>query len=401
MKDIDKKTRFALFALAATFFAIGVTEFISVGVLPAVSEDFGVSTSTAGLVTSIYALGVAIGAPVLAMATRSVDKRTSILGAIAVFAVAHVMIAAAPTFPVLLAGRFIAATAHGLLFALSSTIAAELVGESRQARAIAFVFGGFTIATAIGAPAGTAVGALVGWRVPFAAIAVLAVAAFALNAVTLPRRTPAQNAPQPARLSHQLALLREKHVLTALSMTVLGYGGTFATFTYLSPILEDVTGVPAGAVSLILVLYGVSIAAGNLWGGRLGDADPVKALLAIFGTQTVALLAFYFTAHILALALINIVVLGVLAFMSVPILQSYVLTLAKSYAPQSIELASSLNITSFNLGIFLGSSLGGAAVAVTGLASTALVAAALLAAAVLLAVAGVPMERRRLALATA
>lgn len=166
-------TKFALFALATTFFAVGVTEFISVGILPAVASEFKISTSTAGLITTIYALGVAIGAPILTMLTSSFSKKKIISGALIIFSVAHLLIAIAPNFITVLIGRFIAGSVHGLLFALSSIIAAELVGPSKQAGAIAYIFSGFTIATAIGAPLGTSISTFVSWRIPFVAISIL------------------------------------------------------------------------------------------------------------------------------------------------------------------------------------------------------------------------------------
>lgn len=180
--------KFALFALAATFFGVGVTEFISVGVLPAVAKSFNISTSQAGLITTIYALGVAIGAPVLTILTAGVQRKKTILGAITVFIIGHLIIGFAPTFGIVITGRLIAGAAHGLLFALSSTIAAELVGPSKQASAIAFIFSGFTVATAIGAPLGTSVSDFLGWRIPFLAIAVLGFIALILNIIALPSK---------------------------------------------------------------------------------------------------------------------------------------------------------------------------------------------------------------------
>lgn len=167
----NKKIKIALFALAMTFFAVGVTEFISVGVLPSVANEFNLTTSIAGLITTLYALGVALGAPVLTLLTNNLIKKKVISGALLIFVLAHLIIALAPNFLTVLVGRFIAGAAHGLLFALSSSIAAELVGESKQASAIAYIFSGFTIATAIGAPLGTSISSFIGWRIPFMIIA--------------------------------------------------------------------------------------------------------------------------------------------------------------------------------------------------------------------------------------
>lgn len=386
--------KFALFALAATFFGVGVTEFISVGVLPAIAKSFDITMSQAGLITTVYALGVAIGAPVLTVLTAGIQRRKTIFGAIITFVIGHLIIGFAPTFSLVITGRLIAGAAHGLLFALSSTIAAELVGPSKQASAIAYIFSGFTIATAVGAPLGTSVSDLVGWRIPFLAIAVLGIIALVLNIIALPKKETTQRENR-VKLVDQFKLATHPHVLITLLVTILGYGGTFATFTYLSPILNKVTNVPTNWISLILVIYGVAIAIGNTLGGKFGNQDPIKLLFRIFIIQAIALFAFYFTAHVLVLAIINIIVLGLLAFMSVPILQSYVLSLANSYVPEAVDMASSLNISSFNLGIVLGSFVGGLGIAYFGLTSTALIAGGMVVLAILLNIVELGLEHNR------
>lgn len=390
----NKSVRFALFALAATFFGIGVTEFISVGVLPAIAKSFNISTSQAGLITTIYALGVALGAPILIVLTAGIQRKKTILGAIITFIIGHLIIGFAPTFGLVIFGRLVAGAAHGLLFALSSTIAAELVGPSKQASAIAFIFGGFTVATAIGAPLGTSVSDLIGWRIPFLAIAVLGVIALFLNIFALPNKKNEET--NRVKLEDQFRLAIHPHVLLTLLITILGYGGTFATFTYLSPILQNVTHVPSNEVSIILVIYGIAITIGNSLGGKFGDKNPVQSLFKIFIIQAIALFAFFFTSSNLVLAILNIIVLGLLAFMSVPILQSYILSLANSYVPEAIDMASSLNIASFNLGIVLGSFVGGLAITNWGLKSTALVAGIMVVLALLLNIVESSLEAKRI-----
>lgn len=370
------QVKFALFAMATTFFAVGVTEFISVGVLPAVATEFNISTSTAGLITTLYALGVAIGAPVLTLITNNYSKKKVIFYALLIFSLSHLLIAFAPNFIMVLIGRFVAGAAHGLLFALSSIIAAELVGPSKQASAIAFIFSGFTIATALGAPLGTSISTFISWRIPFLIIAILGIIALLMNMYVLPKDRSNSN---EINIPTQLQIFTEPHILLTLLITILGYGGTFATFTYLSPILEKITAVNSKYISIILVIYGVAIAIGNSVGGKFGNSDPVAALFKIFIIQAIALFAFYFTASSLVFAIINIIVLGLFAFMSVPVLQSYILTLAKTYRPEAMDIASSLNISAFSFGIVLGSFVGGQAINIWGLRSTAIVAAILLA----------------------
>lgn len=373
------QVKFALFAMATTFFAVGVTEFISVGVLPAVATEFKISTSTAGLITTLYALGVAIGAPVLTLITNNYSKKKVIFYALLIFSLSHLLIAFAPNFITVLIGRFVAGAAHGLLFALSSIIAAELVGPSKQASAIAFIFSGFTIANALGAPLGTSISTFISWRIPFLIIAILGIIALLMNMYVLPKDRSNNS---EINIPTQLQIFTEPHILLTLLITILGYGGTFATFTYLSPILEKITAVNSKYISIILVIYGVAIAIGNSVGGKFGNSDPVAVLFKIFIIQEIALFAlfaFYFTVSSLVFAIINIIVLGLFAFMSVPVLQSYILTLAKTYRPEAMDIASSLNISAFSFGIVLGSFVGGQAINIWGLRSTAIVAAILLA----------------------
>lgn len=289
-----------------------------------------------------------------------------------------------------------AGAAHGLLFALSSIIAAELVGPSKQASAIAFIFSGFTIATALGAPLGTSISTFISWRIPFLIIAVLGIIALFMNTFVLPKD---QATNTELHISTQLSIFTEPHILLTLLITILGYGGTFATFTYLSPILERITMVNSRYISIILVIYGIAIAIGNSVGGKIGNSAPVKVLFGIFIIQGIALLTFYYTAPTLTLALLNIIVLGLFAFMSVPVLQSYILILAKNYRPAAMDIASSLNISAFSFGIVLGSFVGGQAINIWGLRSTALVAALLLAITIALMLVENNLENQRQRLA--
>ncbi|MFB9770455.1 MFS transporter [Lactiplantibacillus modestisalitolerans] len=371
MHALTLKSRWALLAMTLTFFSVGVTEFISVGVLPAVATDFHINTATAGMITSLYALGVAVGGPLLAILTLRQARRRVILGALVAFIGGHLLISAAPTFAWLLIGRFLAAMAHGILFALSSTVAAELVPPTRQAWAIAFIFGGFTVATAFGAPLGTVVSDYFGWRLPFLIIALLGIGAFLLNWRTLPHDQLPSTLPT---WREQWRLLTNRRIGLILLVTILGYGGTFVAFTYLSPILQQITHVSAHWISLILVIYGLAIALGNWLGGRLSPHAPLRLLSGIFLLQAVALIVFYWTAPRLLLAVPNIVVLGMLGFMNVPILQSYVLQLAQQSEPRAINLAAALNIAGFSVGIALGTFIGGLITTLISLAATALVA---------------------------
>ncbi len=244
--------KLALFALAVTFFGVGVTEFISVGVLPAVSEEFGITTSMAGLIVSMYALGVAIGGPVLTSLTAKFPRKNILLAVIVLFIIGHVITAIAPVFSIVLAGRILSAFAHGVFFAIGSNVAASLVPKTRQASAIAFVFGGFTIATAIGAPLGTYISEMFGWRLPFFGIAIIGVIALIFNFIGIPGQQ--LKTETPPSFKEQLKLVSNGRILLVLSVTILGYGGTFVTFTYLSPILQEVMGISPKYISVILFM---------------------------------------------------------------------------------------------------------------------------------------------------
>lgn len=394
MKSIDKAT-FALFALATTFFGIGITEFIGIGVLPEVAEEFSVSTSTAGQIVSLYALGVSVGGVLLTSLTAGIDRKRIVLAAILLFIVGHIFTALAENFPMLLAGRIVSAAAHGLFFSLASSIAVSLVPAERSAAAIAFIFSGFTIATAFAAPLGTYISSIFGWRIPFFAIAAIGIIAFLLNRSAIPVQEGAQK--KRTSFRDQIRLATHPHVLLMLAVTILGYGGTFAAFTYLSPILQEITGISAESVSAVLVLYGVMIAIGNYIGGRLGGSNPLRSLTGIFLVQGAVLLIFHFTAPYLVGSIVTIAAMGLLAFMSVPALQAYVMLLAKRHVPQAVDIASSLNIASFNGGIFVGAALGGLTIDHIGLNATPLTAVLMLIAATLLVRISARMDKNAVA----
>lgn len=374
MKSMNHVT-FALLALATTFFGIGITEFIGVGVLPLVAGEFNVSTSTAGEIVSLYALGVAIGGVILTSLTARIDKKRVVLASIFLFIIGHLFTGMATSFPMLLAGRIVSASAHGLFFSLASSIAVSLVAPEKAASAIAFIFGGFTVATAFAAPLGTYISGIFGWRIPFFAIAAIGLIAYGLNRTAIPAQEQAKE--KPATLQAQLRLVTHPHVLLMLAVTILGYGSTFATFTYLSPILQHITGISAESVSAVLVLYGVTIAIGNYAGGLLGNGHPLKSLTGIFLAQGLMFLGFYLAVPYALPGIAAIAGMGLLAFMSIPALQSYVMLLAKRHVPEAMDLASALNIASFNGGIFVGAGLGGLAIDNIGLSATPLVAAAM------------------------
>lgn len=346
----------ALFALTIAAYAIGTTEFVVVGLLPTVAADLGISLPSAGLIVSVYALGVTFGAPVLTALSGRMARKPLLLGLMALFIAGNAAAALSPGYETLLVARVLSAFAHGVFFSVGATIAADLVAPDRRASAIALMFMGLTVAIVTGVPLGTWIGQMFGWRATFWAVAGLGVMALAGIAALLPSTLAAAPA---ARLRDQIRVLGSGRLLLVYGMTALGYGGTFVAFTFLSPILQRITGFGEGAVSLILVLYGLAIAAGNLAGGRIADRDPVKALTWLFIVQAGVLLLFTFTAPSPVLALVTLAALGFLSFANVPGLQVYVVQLARRHRPEAVDVASAFNIAAFNLGIAVGAWVGG------------------------------------------
>ena len=346
----------ALFALTIAAYAIGTTEFVIVGLLPTVATDLGIDLPLAGLIVSVYALGVTFGAPILTALTGRIERKPLLLGLMALFVLGNTAAALSPSYETLLVARALSAFAHGVFFSVGATIAADLVAPDRRASAIALMFMGLTVAIVTGVPLGTFIGQSFGWRATFWAVAGLGVIAFAAIAILLPSNLTRA---EPAKLRDQLRVLGSGRLLLVYGMTALGYGGTFVAFTYLASILEQVTGFASSSVSFILVLYGLAIAAGNLAGGRIADRNPVKALTFLFALQALVLVLFHFTAVSPVWTLVTLAALGFLSFANVPGLQIYVVELAKVHRPGAVDVASALNIAAFNLGIALGAWIGG------------------------------------------
>ncbi|MEI2463428.1 MFS transporter [Niallia taxi] len=377
----QKSSMYALLALAVSAFAIGTTEFISVGLLPLISKDLHVSITAAGLTVSIYALGVTVGAPVLTSITSSISRKTLLLWIMIVFIIGNSIAATAGSLTVLLTARIISALAHGIFMSIGSTIAADLVSKDKRASAISIMFTGLTVATITGVPIGTFIGQQFGWRLAFFAIVVVGVIAFIANSILVPKNL---SQAKPATFKDQLRLVKNGRLLLLFIITALGYGGTFVVFTYLSPLLHEVTGFKEGTVAVILLLYGAAIAAGNMIGGRLSNKKPLTALFYMFMIQAVILFLLIFALPYKGAGLAMIVLMGLLAFMNVPGLQVYVVMLAERYVPGAVDVASAINIAAFNAGIAIGSYLGGVVTNSLGLIHTAWVGGIMVTAAVLL-----------------
>jgi len=367
-KTEKKSLPAALWALTISAFGIGTTEFVIVGLLPTVANDLNTSISSAGLLVSLYALGVAIGAPVLTALTSKIARKRLLIGIMLLFIIGNGLATIAPSFTLLILARILTGFAHGVFFSIGSTIAASLVPEDKRASAISIMFAGLTVAIVTGVPLGTYIGQNFGWRATFIGVAILGVIGALASYFLVPsniKKSP------PLRLVDQLKVLKNPSILLVLAITALGYGGTFVTFTYLAPLLEEVTGFSASMTSVLLLVYGIAIALGNIIGGKVSNKTPGKALMVMFALQAVVLVVLYFTANSPILSIVTLFFMGILAFSNVPALQLYVVKMAEKYLPGTEDVASALNIAAFNVGIAIGAYVGGLIVESTlGVAAT-------------------------------
>jgi DHA1 family inner membrane transport protein len=370
----------ALIALSICSFAIGTTEFVITGLLPEIAADFHVGIATAGLLVSGYALGVVVGAPLVTAGIARLPRKGVLLGLLVLFVVGNLMSAAAPDYAVLLAGRVVAALCHGAFLGVASVVAANLVAKERQARAIAGMLTGLTVANVVGVPMGTFIGQHLGWRSTFLAIVGLGL----LGMAGIAALVPSMPVPVGAGVRAELGAFRHGQVWLALAMTALGFGAVYAPFTYIAPLLTGVAGYSAAAVPWLLVLFGTGLVIGNLLGARAADRRLMTTIILLLVVLTGLLVLFDRTAHGRTSAAVTLFALGVVGFATVPAFTSRVLSTAGTTG--SNTMASSAAVAAFNLGNATGAYLGGRAIASGhGYAAPTLVGAAMAAAAVVTA----------------
>ncbi len=350
-----KKTNLILLLIAINAFAIGLTEFISVGLIPMLVKDFNISEATASLSVTYYAVGVIIGAPLLSVLTNKVNRKNVLVLVMLIFITGNFIVLSAQSFSVLIVGRFISAFAHGLFMTAASTIAAELVSEEKKASAIAIMFTGLTVATIFGVPIGTSFALFFSWRTTFMIITMLGIIILIANILFIPNNI---KNPEAVKISEQFQVFKAPKVLVIFLITALAYGSTFVVYTFISPFLLNV-GFTAGAVTIILFIYGVMVAIGNTVGGKLTNKNTLTNLSKIIFIQAVIFILVAFTINIKFLLLASLILMGLFAFMNVPGLQLIALKRAQKYTPRAIDMATALNISAFNLGIALGSFVGG------------------------------------------
>jgi DHA1 family inner membrane transport protein len=343
-----------IFALAIASFCIGTTEFVIMGLLPEMAADLGVSIPAAGLLVTGYALGVVVGAPIVAIATAGLPRKTVLICLASLFVVGNLLCAVAPEYWTLMAARVVTAFGHGAFFGIGSVVAASLVPKNKQASAMALMFAGLTLANILGVPAGTALGEAFGWRSTFWAVVGIGL----ISVVAIAWLVPAGVAP-PGKggLASEVRVLGKAQVWLAMLISSLASASLFAVFTYIKPILTDVSGLSVSAVTWVLLLFGAGMTIGNIIGGRLADWKLMPTAIGALAFIILVHLSFAEFAYDAVAAIVIVFLWGVVTFVIVPPLQMRVVQTA-SDGP---NLAATLNQGAFNVGNAAGAWVGGIA----------------------------------------
>jgi DHA1 family chloramphenicol resistance protein-like MFS transporter len=378
----------AVYTLGLSVFALGTSEFMLSGLLPALAEDMDVSIPTAGLLISAFAIGMVVGAPLLAVATLRLPRRTTLIALITVFGLGQVAGALAPTYGVLFASRVVSALACAGFWAVGAGVAIAMVPVTARARAMSVMIGGLSIANVLGVPAGAFLGEHFGWRSAFWAVALASAVALAGVLTLIPRIPVPAERPQIRR---ELSIYADRQVWLAIIVTALAAGGIFCAFSYLAPLLTDVAGLDSGWVPTVLGLFGIGALAGTAAGGRFADAHPFGVLLGGISASTVLLIALALTASHPTVVIPLAFLLGFSAFLTAPALSARMFNIAVA-AP---TLAGATSTAAFNLGNTSGPWLGGTVIdANLGFAATAWAGAAMTALAIALTAVSLRHHRR-------
>ncbi|WP_137152779.1 MFS transporter [Devosia sp. FKR38] len=341
-----------LFALFLAAFAFGTAEFVIAGVLPEVAQGLGVTVPVAGYLVTAYAVGIAIGGPLLAVATKKYPRKTVILVLAAIYTLGQVLCATAPSFEFLLAARILVAVVHGTYFGIAAVVAVSLVPVDRRGFAVALILSGLTVSNILGVPGGTAIGNAFGWRATFWAVGALGLVATIAIALFLPRSAGA--ASTTGSFVREFKALARQQIVTSLLIVVLAMIGQYSLFTYIAPLLREVTGLDVNIVPWVLLLYGVGSTIGVFIGGRLADWRLMPSLIGILSAQTLAFALIYLVSPFPIVMAVSIFLWGGVNFAFGSPVQSRVL----AWAGDAPNLASSLIPTGFNIGIAIGALLG-------------------------------------------
>lgn len=345
----------ALLALALGGFSIGTTEFATMGLLPDIARSLSVTIPQAGHVITAYAVGVVVGAPLLTTLAAKVDRRTLLLWLMVAFTVANVLGALAPTAGWLVVARFVAGLPHGAFFGVGAVLGAHVAGPGRRGRAVAIMMAGLTIANVVGVPGTTVLGQALGWRAAFVAVGVLGL----LTLAALWRWTPGLAVAPDASVRTELAALRNRRLWIAAGAGGVGFGGMFAVYSYVSPLLTEVTGMAEVTVPIVLALFGIGMTIGTLLGGRLADGSVMRTLYLGFGSTAGVLVVIALTGGHLVLAVASLVGLGISSQILGLALQSRLMDLS----PAAPSLGAALCHSALNVGNASGAWAGGLVIA--------------------------------------
>jgi len=360
----------AIFALAMGGVGIGVTEFTMMGLLKEVEQGLGITTPEAGHLISAYALGVVVGAPLLAAVGAKLPRKKLALGLLLFFTVANLTSFIAPDYGSMLLSRFAAGLPHGAFFGVAAVIAASLVPPTRRGWAISMVMAGLSVSNVVGVPFATWLGQTFGWRLLFVLVGAIGLLAL----VMVWRFVPFQAAHPDASIRRELGALKRLQVWLALLVGIVGFGGFFATYTYIAHTMTAVAGIPSALIPLVVALYGLGMVAGNIVGGRLADKSVMGTLYRVLPAIAVALVVYAVAAHWQWSAMVMVFVVGASGSMLIPALQTRLL----DASPDAPSLASSLNHAALNVANALGAFLGGLVIALGwGFVAPALVGAVL------------------------
>ena len=361
-----KKYPLAIWILSLGAFAIGMTEFVIMGLLPNIARDLNVSVSDAGQLITGYALSVAIGGPIIVLATYKLPRKNLLILLMAIFIIGNGIGSFAPNYGSLMISRVIAALAHGSFFGIGSLFAANMVAPHKRASAMALMFMGLTLSNIIGVPFGTFIGQLLGWKMTFVVISVLGL----FTLIGIIKYVPNQEETQPISIKNELNVLKDLKLWLTLGVTLFGFSSVFAYFTYISQILINVSYIEERLISFVLIIFGVGVTLGNIIGGRLADWNLNKALQIIFVIFPIYIFLMYYIQNYSVLMVVGIFVFGLIGFSMSPSLQ-FKSTIVSQDAPM---LASTLNQSAFNIGNALGAAIGGVVVSQLGTENLALVA---------------------------
>ncbi|GHD10687.1 MFS transporter [Streptomyces violarus] len=343
-----------VYVLALGTFLMGTTEFVVAGLLPEIAGDVQVSVARAGLLITVFAVGMIVGAPLMAMLTLRLPARLTLILALGIFAAGHVVVALGSSFALILGARFLTALATGAFWAVANVVAARTAGPAASSRALGVVGAGAMLANVVGVPLGAFAGQVMGWRGPFWALAVLGAAAMVLISRQVPRDTGGEKA---ISVRSELSALRSGRLWLALAACVTTAGGVLSTYTYISPLLTDRAGLAAGLVPLVLVGFGVGALAGFLVGGRLGDRRPYMTTIVAPAVTTVLLLAICLLSGYAGPTMVLVALLGLFGLGANPVL----ISLGVRFAGRAPSLGSALTVSAFNLGTAIGSWIAGLA----------------------------------------